>query len=206
MSRSAIELIARGVCVQSDHLLVCRNRRLGHAFLPGGHVELGETAANALSREMEEETGMPFRIGRFVGGCEAIFEQQHRKGPRHHHEVNLIFEMQPAPATSSPQALASSDALEYRGSAAPTGDQESAATSTPAMDVPSREAKIAFEWLAIASLRCDADTDPDAAPLLPRGIIPLVLAVSEAAKSGNQASFPALWATDPPGLDRRNVR
>lgn len=74
------------------------------------------------------------------------------------------------------------------------------------MEVPSREEKIAFEWLAIASLRCDDDTPPRPAPLLPRGIVPLVLAIAESVERAASSPLPVLWATDPPGPDLRNVR
>ena len=209
MAKPAIEIIARGVWTHRGAVLVCRNRSRGHVFLPGGHVEFNEPAAEALGREMSEETGLSFHVGAFRGGCEAIFDQRHRSGTRRHHEINLLFEMEPA--TPLPADAA----------------------------VPSREPEIAFEWLDLAALRAaftaqtttapgpgpgpgptteqaatsanslsaqppDANRHADVPssrpaeppPLLPHGIIPLVLAAAE-------SPFPsdALWVHSPPGPD-----
>ena len=47
----AIEIIVRGVCLSRGHLLVCRNVSRGNVYLPGGHVEWGESSPSALRRE-----------------------------------------------------------------------------------------------------------------------------------------------------------
>src|SRR5262249_44925533 len=40
-----IEVIARGVIRRGRFVLACRNVKKGYVYLPGGHVEFGETAA-----------------------------------------------------------------------------------------------------------------------------------------------------------------
>jgi len=87
--RRHIELIARGVLVRDGHLLLCHSKGAKNTYLPGGHIEFGESACEALAREIEEELGRPATIGRFLGGVEHTFVQ---KGKRHC-EVNLVFAM-----------------------------------------------------------------------------------------------------------------
>lgn len=88
-SRQLIETLARGVCVMDGRLLLCRNRRVGNVYLPGGHVEFGETGAVALAREIEEEMGCRSRVGPFLGCVEHVFTQQGRP----HAEINLVYRM-----------------------------------------------------------------------------------------------------------------
>ena len=52
-TRGEIETIARGVCVKDGKVLLCRGKGLGSTYLPGGHIEFGETGAEALVREMK---------------------------------------------------------------------------------------------------------------------------------------------------------
>lgn len=85
-----IEVLSRGVCVRSGHLLLCRTRGSGIEYLPGGHVEFGERAADALTRELFEELGLRTRAGRFLGICEHVFNQRGRD----HAEINLVFEVE----------------------------------------------------------------------------------------------------------------
>ncbi|MBR3583037.1 MAG: NUDIX domain-containing protein [Kiritimatiellae bacterium] len=68
-----IEIVVRGVCISNARLLVCRNVARGNVYLPGGHVEWGETSPAALSREWREELGCDCTPGRFLG----ILEQRY---------------------------------------------------------------------------------------------------------------------------------
>ncbi len=88
VSRS-IEVLARGACVKSGRILVCRNRKHGNVYLPGGHVDWGEDSRQALVREWREELGVPCRAGRFLGVVEQAYEA--RNGPAC--EISLVFEV-----------------------------------------------------------------------------------------------------------------
>ncbi len=70
-------------------VLLCRNVKHGYYYLPGGHVEFGESAAEALVREIEEETGLRASVGSMVLASEHVFEAKRR-----HHEVNLVFHVE----------------------------------------------------------------------------------------------------------------
>lgn len=54
---SDIELIVRGIIVQDEKILLCKNLEQGFYYLPGGHVERGEFPEQAFKREMLEELG-----------------------------------------------------------------------------------------------------------------------------------------------------
>jgi 8-oxo-dGTP diphosphatase len=87
-----IEIIARGLAVRGSRVLLCRNLKHGHSYLPGGHVEPGETSAFALAREFVEETGLAVEVGPFLMANENIFEQ--RGKPKH--EYTILFHVEHA--------------------------------------------------------------------------------------------------------------
>lgn len=84
-----IETIARGVCISDGKVLLCLPKDRSYSYLPGGHIEFGETGREALVREMKEETGLDATAGELLGVVESSFVQKGEK----HCEINLIYEM-----------------------------------------------------------------------------------------------------------------
>ena len=85
-----IETIARGVCVKDGKVLLCQAKGATSTYLPGGHIEFGETGAEALVREVKEETGLDSRAGKLKGVVENSFLQH---GERHC-EINLVYALE----------------------------------------------------------------------------------------------------------------
>lgn len=50
-----------------DRVLLTRRKDFGVWCLPGGHIEQGESAAQAAVRESAEETGLNIRLERLIG-------------------------------------------------------------------------------------------------------------------------------------------
>lgn len=88
-SRGMVETIARGVCIRDGRVLLCRARGGSSAYLPGGHIEFGETGAQALVREIMEELGVDSTCGEFLGVVENSFLQHGRR----HAEINLVYRL-----------------------------------------------------------------------------------------------------------------
>lgn len=93
-----IEVIARGVMFHGERVLLCQSRKHGYYYLPGGHVEPGETAATALVREMQEEAAVDVIAGAAIRVEEHLFAQ-HGKA---RHEINVYMLMHTA---SDPQTI-----------------------------------------------------------------------------------------------------
>lgn len=94
-----IETIARGVCVKDGKILLCYPKDKSYAYLPGGHIEFGETGREALVREMKEETGLDATADELLGVVESQFVQNGEK----HCEINLIYAMEVEPRTVQSQ-------------------------------------------------------------------------------------------------------
>ncbi len=85
---NGIEVIARGILLRRGYILLSQSTRHGYWYLPGGHVEFGEPAADALQREFREECGVEIRPGDCVLITEVFFAAK-----RPHHELNIVFQV-----------------------------------------------------------------------------------------------------------------
>jgi ADP-ribose pyrophosphatase YjhB (NUDIX family) len=112
------------------HVLIVRRARaplVGHFSLPGGGVEIGESLAEALARELEEEVGVEAEIVAFNRHVEAIIPEGSRirahfviasfvarwtKGePRLSDEVDAVDWIDPAGPLPSPATPELSEVL-----------------------------------------------------------------------------------------------
>lgn len=137
---SGIENIVRGVCVVEGHVLLCRPKKGGYAYLPGGHIEFGETSRAALVREMKEETGLDATVGDFLGVVESQFEQHGRP----HCEISLVYRMV---LGACPHESGGCPHANVRGLSPKTGGLSPALPS-----VTAQENWIEFVWWPLAKL------------------------------------------------------
>ena len=152
---AGIETIARGVCVVDGNILLCRAKGGTTTYLPGGHIEFGETGRQAHVREIKEELGLESSTGAFLGVVENSF-LQHGKP---HAEINLVYELflEPSapPLSENAQHIPSNrpegTPLSKKAQHIPSNRPE----GTPLQGVPipaSREDWIEFEWRPLDDL------------------------------------------------------
>jgi 8-oxo-dGTP diphosphatase len=76
-----IRIRVAGVFTRGDEILLVNHVRDGDSYwlLPGGGVDYGETCAQALEREMEEECAVRTRAGRLLFMAESLPPDHHRQ-------------------------------------------------------------------------------------------------------------------------------
>ncbi len=82
---------ARAIITQDEKILTIRVNDADYYHLPGGHVEIGETSADALLREIQEETGMEIALDKLV----VVHEQFYQKKDGANHSVIFYYLAKP---------------------------------------------------------------------------------------------------------------
>ena len=77
-----------GLIVQDGKVLLQKPVNDDGYSVPGGHLNFGETAAQALAREFLEEIGASVQVGRLLAAGEVYFPW----GERPCHQIGLYFE------------------------------------------------------------------------------------------------------------------
>ena len=80
MAPERAEVCVGAIAVDDEHLLLVRRGRgpaAGEWSVPGGRVEPGETLAEAVVRELAEETGIEGVCGALIGWVERIDDDHH---------------------------------------------------------------------------------------------------------------------------------
>ena len=101
----AVEISVGAVVVHDGRLLLIRRGRgvaAGLWSLPGGRVEFGETLAQAVAREVAEETGLDVTVGEFLGWVERMGQD-----PPYHY---VILDFAATPAGPDLNLVAADDA------------------------------------------------------------------------------------------------
>jgi len=94
-----------GICIEDGQILLLNQDTDGPRSwsLPGGKVEDGETLAQALIREMAEETGLAVEVGRLLYLCDHVSA----------HVVHITFEVRRTGGAMG--AVAGKDSRPIRG-------------------------------------------------------------------------------------------
>ncbi len=100
-----------GIAVDQGRVLLHRSEFDRFWAIPGGRIGVGETSADALAREMLEETGSDVQVGRLLWVVENFFRfaplDQPPTDSAHidHHELGLYLEMQLPPELTEAEAF-----------------------------------------------------------------------------------------------------
>jgi 8-oxo-dGTP diphosphatase len=87
--KQQFHLLGRAVIRSENKVLLARAFGYSNTFLPGGHVEIGESVPVAIAREILEELGCQATVGRYLGAVEASFQVEDTI----HFEINHLFEV-----------------------------------------------------------------------------------------------------------------
>ncbi|HUR76610.1 MAG TPA: NUDIX domain-containing protein [Acidimicrobiales bacterium] len=81
-----VHITGSALIVGPRGVILHKHRKLGIWLQPGGHLEMGETPAEAAAREATEETGLPVELA-----SDEIVHVDVHPGPRGHTHLDLRY-------------------------------------------------------------------------------------------------------------------
>lgn len=106
MPRSDVDIhhCARAIIIDGDHILLAYDPRANpfhyyelnkfFYYLPGGHIDFGESPSDAVTREILEETGFRADNVMFLSSFEYKWNFEGDHVCCHTHEINFIFRVE----------------------------------------------------------------------------------------------------------------
>ncbi|EDT75954.1 NUDIX hydrolase [Clostridium butyricum] len=86
---------AAAIIIENDSVLFVRNTRDKYFYSVGGGVHMGETAEDAVKREVFEETGVVYEVDRLAFIHENFFDGDGSLDGMKCHEIALYYIMKP---------------------------------------------------------------------------------------------------------------
>ena len=86
---------AAAIIIENGHVLFAGNERESYYYSIGGGVHIGESAEEAVKREVLEETGDEYEVERLAFIHENFFDGDGTLEGRECHEIALYFLMKP---------------------------------------------------------------------------------------------------------------
>jgi 8-oxo-dGTP pyrophosphatase MutT (NUDIX family) len=80
-------ILARGIIIDYDHILVVKAKNANNTFLPGGHSDFNENLRMTLEREIMEEMGIHCIVNNYIG----CIENQWLENGINNQEINHVF-------------------------------------------------------------------------------------------------------------------
>jgi 8-oxo-dGTP pyrophosphatase MutT (NUDIX family) len=100
-------MLGRAVIEYDRHFLLAHEINAPNTFLPGGHLEPGETMEQCLNRELLEEVGLTAEVGAYLGAVE------HMWGEPTEFEINHCFEIDSFPLDRHEPVISRESHLEF---------------------------------------------------------------------------------------------
>ena len=86
---------AAAIIIENGHVLFAGNERESYYYSIGGGVHIGESAEEAVKREVLEETGVEYEVERLAFIHENFFDGDGTLEGRECHDIALYFLMKP---------------------------------------------------------------------------------------------------------------
>ena len=87
MKNRRFHFLGRAVIIFQGRILLAHAKGADNTFLPGGHIEVGESIPDGIARELKEEIGVTAQINEYLGAV----EHSYIIDSCHHFEINHIF-------------------------------------------------------------------------------------------------------------------